>query len=79
MLNPVDVMDIQKTALWFAKNTGIVLNCVAFSWRVDNTEHFFQMILNELKAHQYKISVCGVWQMDEPDNIKPHSAPSYSP
>lgn len=48
MLNSVDVMDIQKTALWFAKDTRIILNSVAFGRCIDYTEHFFEVVLNEL-------------------------------
>ena len=48
IINSANVIDVQITALWLAEEARIVLDCVSFCWCVDNGEHLFQVVLDQL-------------------------------
>jgi hypothetical protein len=48
LLNAVGFGDVEKAAFWPTEDAREVLDGLAFGGGVDDTEHFFQMRLNEL-------------------------------
>lgn len=52
ILNAVLVVNVEETAFWFAEQPGEVLNRLSFCWRVDDAEHFLQMVLDQLFKDQ---------------------------
>lgn len=48
MLDSICVMDVEKAALWFPEQTGIVLNRIAFCWSINHAKHFFEMVAYKL-------------------------------
>jgi hypothetical protein len=47
-VDSTDVVDVQEAAFRFAEEARVILDRVTFCWCVDDGEHFFQMILNQL-------------------------------
>lgn len=48
IFDSVLVVDVQETSLWSSEDSGVVLDCVAFRRSVDDAEHFFDVVLDEL-------------------------------
>ncbi len=54
IINAANVIDVQETALWLAEEPRIVLNCVSFCGCIDDGEHFFKMVLDQLSEVREK-------------------------
>lgn len=52
VLNAVLIEDIQKAAFRFPEHLRKVLNSITFRRRIDDSEHFFEMLLDQLTDAQ---------------------------
>jgi hypothetical protein len=56
-MDSANVIDVQKTALWFTEQARVVLDCVPFCWCVDDGEHLFEMVLDQLMGVRLLITL----------------------
>jgi hypothetical protein len=49
-MHSTNVIDVQEATLRFSKKPRVVLDGVSFCWGVDDGEHLFEMVLNQLIA-----------------------------
>lgn len=48
IVDAVPVEDVEKTSFWLSKDSREVLNRISFSGCIDDAEHLFEVILDEL-------------------------------
>lgn len=59
IVDSANIVDVQETALRLSEESRIILDCIALCWGVNDREHLFEVVLDQLLCvRMIEMGVC---------------------